>query len=81
MRWHWATHPTSSAKSLSCDTANEHALTCTRETCMLAHVLKIGRYSSMKWVCSNFFNSVAIIIEPFVYPSIVHETVSCSHDL
>ena len=28
-----ATYPTSNAKSLACDTANEHALTCTRETC------------------------------------------------
>ena len=26
-------YPTSNAKSLACDTANEHALTCTRETC------------------------------------------------
>ena len=25
--------PTSNAKSLACDTANEHALTCTREAC------------------------------------------------
>ena len=29
----YATYPTSNAKSLACDTANEHALTCTRETC------------------------------------------------
>ena len=28
-----ATYPTSEAKSLAYDTANEHALTCTRETC------------------------------------------------
>ena len=28
-----ATYPTSNAKSLACDTANEHALTFTRETC------------------------------------------------
>ena len=28
-----ATYPTSNAKSLARDTANEHALTCTRETC------------------------------------------------
>ena len=28
-----ATYPTSNAKSLACDTANEHALTCTREAC------------------------------------------------
>ena len=28
-----ATYPTGNAKSLACDTANEHALTCTRETC------------------------------------------------
>ena len=27
------TYPTSNAKSLACDTVNEHALTCTRETC------------------------------------------------
>ena len=26
-------YPTSNAKSLACDTAYEHALTCTRETC------------------------------------------------
>ena len=26
-----ATNPTSNVKSLACDTANEHALTCTRE--------------------------------------------------
>ena len=26
-------YPTNNAKSLACDTANEHALTCTRETC------------------------------------------------
>ena len=29
----YATYPTSNVKSLACDTANEHALTCTRETC------------------------------------------------
>ena len=31
----WATYPISNAaaKSLACDTANEHAITCTRETC------------------------------------------------
>ena len=29
----YATYPTSNAKSLACDIANEHALTCTRETC------------------------------------------------
>ena len=28
----YATYPTSNAKSLACDTANEHALTCTRES-------------------------------------------------
>ena len=28
-----AAYPTSNAKSLACDTANEDALTCTRETC------------------------------------------------
>ena len=27
------TYPTSNAKSLASDTPNEHALTCTRETC------------------------------------------------
>ena len=27
------TYPTSNEKSLACDTANEHALTCTREAC------------------------------------------------
>ena len=27
------TYPTINAKSLACDTANEHALTCTREAC------------------------------------------------
>ena len=30
-----ATYPTSNAKSLACDTANEHALTCTREDMQL----------------------------------------------
>ena len=29
----WATYPIINAKSQACDTANEHALTCTRETC------------------------------------------------
>ena len=29
----YASYSTSNAKSLACDTANEHALTCTRETC------------------------------------------------
>ena len=29
----YSKYPTSNAKSLACDTANEHALTCTRETC------------------------------------------------
>ena len=32
-----ATYPTSNAKSLACDTAMEHALTCTRETCSCSH--------------------------------------------
>ena len=31
--------PTSNAKSLACDTANEHALTCTREACSCSSIL------------------------------------------
>ena len=40
----WATYPTSDAKSLTCDTANEHALTCTKETCSCSQ-------TAVQWSC------------------------------
>ena len=47
----WATYPTSKDKSPACDTANEHALTCTRETCSCSQTVSNGTNGDDLYIC------------------------------
>ena len=49
-----ATYPTSNAKSLACDTANEHALTCTREKCSCSQTAV--QWNQWRWSVHTYSN-------------------------
>ena len=49
-----ATYPTTNAKSLACDTANEHALTCTRETCSCSQTAV--QWNQWRWSIHMYSN-------------------------
>ena len=50
----YATYPTSNAKSLTCDTANEHALTCTTEACSCSQTAV--QWNQWRWSIHMYSN-------------------------
>ena len=54
LKFSQATYPTSNAKSLACDTANEHALTCTRETCSCSQTAV--QWNQWRWSIHMYSN-------------------------
>ena len=56
-----ATYPTSNAKSLACDTANEHTLTCTRETCSCSQTAV--QWNQWRWSIHTYSATVGKTIQ------------------
>ena len=62
----YATYLTSNAKSLACDTANEHALTCTREACSCSQTaVQKGNNGNDLYICiATVKNTIQTVNSP-----------------
>ena len=68
-----STYDDFNAKSLACDTANEHALTCTRETCSCSQTaVQWNQWRCSIHTYSNVGNIIPTVNSP-MYDTYIHE--------